>query len=254
MSATKLNTAKAGTGKTDSGKTSAGKSGTAGKQAAPVVKKVPRQPKKIGAIRDHNYQVIMSAAEKEFAQFGYSGASIQKIADRAGLPKASIHYYFVSKEKLYLALLDNIMQLWNGYFDEVKVEDDPAVVLDQFIRKKVELSYSHPLSSRLFAMEIIQGAPHIRRYIRTEMRNWVRNKASVMEEWIRKKRMKAIDPVHLIFLIWSSTQHYADFETQVLMIMNRAEYEREMIDEIADFLSEMILTGCGLKPPAKPRA
>ena len=228
--------------------------GTKRKPDAPAAKKVPREPKKIGAIRDHNYQIILGAAEREFAQFGYSGASIQKIADRAGLPKASIHYYFVSKEKLYLALLDNIMQLWNGYFDEVKVEDDPAEVLDRFIRKKVELSYSHPLSSKLFAMEIIQGAPHIRRYIRTEMRNWVRNKATVIEEWIRKKRMKAIDPVHLIFLIWSSTQHYADFETQVLMIMNRAEYEREMIDQIADFLSEMILTGCGLKVPAKKRA
>jgi TetR/AcrR family transcriptional regulator len=219
------------------------------KQAA--AKQPPRQPKKIGAIRDHNYQVILSAAEVEFAQYGYNGASIQKIADRAGLPKASIHYYFVSKENLYLALLNNIMQLWNGYFDEITVEDDPAIVLDQFVRKKVELSYSHPLSSRLFAMEIIQGAPHIRQYIRSEMRTWVRTRAAVIEEWILKKRMKAIDPVHLIFLIWSSTQHYADFETQVLMIMNRAEYEREMIDGIADFLSEMILTGCGLKVPVR---
>ncbi len=220
---------------------------------AVVAKKHSRQPKKIGAIRDHNYQVILGAAEREFAQYGYNGASIQMIADRAGLPKASIHYYFISKEKLYLALLDNIIHLWNDNFDEIKVEDDPAVALDSFIRKKVELSYSHPLSSRVFAMEIIQGAPHLRRYIRSEMRTWVRNKVTVMEEWIRKKRMKAVDPMHLIFLIWSSTQHYADFESQVLMIMNRAEYEREMIDHIADFLSEMILTGCGLKVPAKKR-
>lgn len=213
--------------------------------------KVPRQPRKIGAIRDHNYQVILAAAEKEFAMYGYNGASIQMIADRAGLPKASIHYYFVSKEKLYLALLDNIIHLWNNYFDEIKAEDDPAEVLDRFIRKKVELSYSNPLSSRVFAMEIIQGAPHLRSYIRSEMRTWVRNKVTVMEEWIRRKRMKPIDPMHLIFLIWSSTQHYADFESQVLMIMNRAEYEREMVDEIANFLSDMILTGCGLKPPAR---
>jgi TetR/AcrR family transcriptional regulator len=83
------------------------------------------------------------------------------------------------------------------------------------------------------------------------MRTWVRTRAAVIEEWIRKKRMKAIDPVHLIFLIWSSTQHYADFETQVLMVMNRAGYERETIDGIADFLSEMILTGCGLKVPVR---
>lgn len=218
---------------------------------APPANVAGRRRNKTGTIRDHNYQLILNAAEKEFAQFGYVGASIQKIADRAGLPKANIHYYFASKEKLYLALLDNIIHLWNDYFDEVRVEDDPAEVLANFIRKKVELAYSHPLSSKLFAMEIIQGAPHIRNYIKTEMRTWVRNKAGVIEEWIRKKRMKPIDPVHLIFLIWSSTQHYADFEIQVLTIMNRAEYERKMIDEIADFLCEVILTGCGLKVPGK---
>ena len=210
-----------------------------------------RKPRKETANNKDQQQKILDAAEKEFAQYGYTGASIQQIADRAGLPKANIHYYFASKEKLYLALFDNIIHLWNGYFDEVRVEDDPAEVLARFIRKKVELAYSHPLSSKMFAMEIIQGAPHIRKYIRTEMRTWVRNKAGVIEEWVRKKRMKAIDPVYLIFLIWSSTQHYADFDTQVLTIMNRAEYEREMIDEIADFLCEIILTGCGLKVPGK---
>lgn len=207
--------------------------------------------RKTGAIRDHNYQLILSAAEKEFAQFGYSGASIQKIADRAGLPKANIHYYFASKEKLYLAVLDNITHLWNDIFDEVQVDADPAEVLDKFIRKKVESAYSHPIASKLFAMEVIQGAPHLRPYLKTEMRTWVRNKAAVIDEWVRQGKMKPVDPIHLIFLIWSSTQHYADFDAQVLTIMNRAEYEREMIDEIADFLSNVILTGCGLKVPKR---
>jgi len=218
---------------------------------APLSEADQAPKKKVGAIRDHNYQLILSAAEKEFAQFGYAGASIQKIADRAALPKANIHYYFESKEKLYLALLDNITRLWNTYFDEVRVEDDPAVVLDRFIRKKVELSYTHPLLSKLFAMEVIQGAPHLKPYLKTDMRTWVRNKAAVIEQWVRNGQMKPLDPVYLIFLIWSATQHYADFETQVLTILNRAEYEREMIDEIADFLSEFILTGCGLKVPPR---
>ena len=206
---------------------------------------------KPGKIRDRNFQVILEAAEEEFARFGYAGTSTQKIADRAGLAKANVHYYFNSKEKLYLALLDNIISLWNDYFDEVKVEDDPSQVLDTFIRKKVSLAYSRPLASKLFATEIIQGAPHIKEYIRTEMRSWVRRKAGVIEQWIEQGRMKNVDPVYLIFLIWSSTQHYADFETQVLTIMNRAEYEQEMIDNISDFLSQMILSGCGLTPPAK---
>tara|TARA_R110002073_G_scaffold187526_2_gene346238 strand:- start:1478 stop:2170 length:693 start_codon:yes stop_codon:yes gene_type:complete len=206
---------------------------------------------KPGKIRDRNFQVILDAAEEEFALFGFKGTSTQKIADRAGLAKANIHYYFNSKENLYLTVLDNIIHLWNDYFDEVKADDDPAEVLDNFIRKKVELAYKYPKSSRMFAMEIIQGAPHLQDYIRTEMRAWVRTKASALEQWMDQGKMKRVDPVYLIFLIWSSTQHYADFETQVLTIMNRAEYEREMIDQIADFLSNMILTGCGLTPPKR---
>ena len=210
-----------------------------------------RKKYKPGKIRDKNFQTILKAAEEEFALSGYAGASTQKIADRAGLAKANVHYYFSSKEKLYLAVLDNIIHLWNDYFDEIKVEDDPAEVLDNFIRKKVALAYSHPRASKLFATEIIQGAPHLGDYIRTEMRQWVRRKASVIDEWIAQGRMKQVDSTQLIFLIWSSTQHYADFDTQVLTIMNRAEYEPEMIGGIADFLSQMILSGCGLTPPSR---
>jgi len=182
---------------------------------------------------------------------GYSGASIQAIADRAGLPKANIHYYFKRKSNLYVAVLDNIMHLWNDSLDEISVDDDPAEVLDKLIRSKVEFSYKHPKSSKLFAMEIIQGAPHLKDYLRNELRPWVRKKMKVMETWIEQGKIRAVDPVYLVFLIWSSTQHYADFDTQVLTVMNRGEYEPEMIDGIADFLSGIILRGIGLEPPKR---
>ena len=206
---------------------------------------------KRGKIRDQNLELILGAAREEFVLKGFSGASIQAIADRAGLPKANVHYYFKTKSNLYVAVLDEIIGLWNDYFDEIDVEDDPAEALDHFIRRKVELSYTHPQSSKLFAMEIIQGAPHLKGYMRNRMRPWVRKKAAVIEAWIAAGRLRPVDPNYLIFLIWSSTQHYADFETQVLTILNRAEYERPMIDQIADFLSRTILAGVGLEPPAR---
>ncbi len=206
---------------------------------------------KPGKIRDKNFELILNAAREEFVLKGFSGASIQAIADRAGIPKANVHYYFKKKSNLYVAVLDRILHLWNDYFDEITVDDDPAQVLDSFIRKKVELSYSFPRSSKLFAMEIIQGAPHLKDYMRNEMRPWVRNIIKVFEIWISQGKIKAVDPTHLIFLIWSSTQHYADFDVQVLTIMNRAEYEESMVNEIADFLSQVILSGVGLKPPKK---
>lgn len=204
---------------------------------------------KRGKIRDKNLELILTAARDEFVSEGYSGASIQAIADRAGIAKANVHYYFKRKANLYVAVLDEILGLWNDYFDEIDVNDDPAEVLDHFIRQKVELAYKYPKSSKLFAMEIIGGAPRLRDYMRDKMRPFVRAKSAVIEQWISEGKMLKVDPEHLIFLIWSSTQHYADFDAQVLTILNRAEYEREMIDRIADFLSETILRGVGLQPP-----
>ena len=207
---------------------------------------------KPGKIRDRNLSNIINAAEEEFVQNGFRGASIQNIADRAGIPKANVHYYFKSKSNLYVTVLDNIINLWNDVLGEITVDDDPAEVLDRFIRKKVELSYTHPRASKLYAMEMIQGAPHLKGYIRTEMRQFVRRKVQIMEQWITQGRMDKVDPMHLIFLIWSSTQHYADFDVKILTVMNRAEYEADMIKDISDFLSLMILKGCGLTPPATP--
>jgi TetR/AcrR family transcriptional regulator len=148
---------------------------------------------------------------------------------------------------LYSKVLDHIVILWNSSFDQIRADEEPAVALERMIRAKVRLSYTHASASRLFANEILQGAVHLGNYLRHTQRQWVKNKVSIIQSWIDSGKMDPVDPAHLIFLIWSSTQHYADFETQVLTILNRAEYEEEMIDAIAEFLCQVILKGCGLR-------
>ncbi len=202
-----------------------------------------------GRIRERNREKILQAAEQEFAQHGYKGATIQNIAERAGLPKSNVLYYFSNKKRMYSAMFDDILARWNKVFTDIRPEDDPAVALSTFIRTKVEMSRRYPLASRLFAMEIIQGAPFLLDHLRTNMREWVRGRAEVMQQWIDDGRMAPVDPVQLIFLIWSSTQHYADFQVQILMVENKAEYEKRDFDHAADFLVEVILRGCGLEKP-----
>lgn len=175
---------------------------------------------------------------------------MQGIADAANLPKANIHYYFKSKANLYTTVLNNLLELWNTQFSLIQPDDDPAAALDRFIREKVQLAYTHPRASKLFAMEVINGAPHLQGYLRTDVRAWVLDRAKVIQAWIDKGQMLPTDPVQLIFLIWSSTQHYADFETQVLTILDKPAYDQKTIDSIGDFLSQQILRGCGLTPPA----
>ncbi len=205
------------------------------------------QKYKPGKIRERNEENILAAAEREFVRNGFKGTSMQAIADRAEVPKANVHYYFKSKANLYKALLSHIMQSWNEVLEDISPADDPAEVLSRFIAVKVQQSYLNPNGSKIFAMEIIQGAPHLKEHLSQEMRHWVKDKSAVIQSWIDQGKLRPVDPMHLIFMIWSTTQHYADFETQVLEVSNKRQYELEDIERITHFLQDMILTGCGLK-------
>ncbi len=206
---------------------------------------------KAGKKRDQNLQQILAAAEEEFVLKGYRGASMQAIADRAGLPKANVHYYFKRKANLYLSVLNGIVDLWNSSFSDISAQDDPAIALDRFIREKVRLAVTHRRASKLFAMEILGGAPYLQDFLETDQRVWVRDRARVIQAWIDAGKMARVDPMHFIFLVWSSTQHYADFDAQTLAVMNRRDYSAQTIDEISDFLSATLLRGVGLEVPGE---
>ncbi|HBS43079.1 MAG TPA: TetR/AcrR family transcriptional regulator [Oceanospirillales bacterium] len=209
---------------------------------------------KTGKIRERNREKILAAAEQEFVLHGFKGTTMQAVADRAEVPKANIHYYFKSKSNLYIALLEHIMGAWNEVLADLSADDDPAEMITRFIRTKMQLSYTHPNASKIFAMEIIQGAPRIRGHMAEVMLPWVKEKTSVMQSWIDQGKMRPIDPTHLIFMIWATTQHYADFETQVLEITNKRQYAPEDIDHITGFLLDIILTGCGLENNRRTRS
>src|SRR5690554_2449759 len=200
------------------------------------------------AVRARNERDILEAAERIFARFGYRGASVQAIAEEAGLPKSNVLYYMGSKRGLYIRLLERMMARWNALLDDISVEDDPAEVLEAFIRSKMQLSRRHPEGSRLFAAEILGGAPFLQEYLCGELRDWVQARARILEQWAEQGRMDPVDPVSLIFLIWSATQHYADFEAQVLGITGKEEIAEEDVERITHFLTRVILKGCGVKP------
>ena len=201
---------------------------------------------KTGKIREQNYQVILDAAEKIFSASGFKGASMMAIANEAGLPKANVHYYFKNKSLLYAAVLEQIMMQWNDGLEEISVDDDPKEVLSNYILHKTKLACENPQMSKLFSSEIIAGAPYLKDYIREQSRPWLRTKLDIFEAWMAAGKMRQIDPEKLIFLIWSSTEHYADYETQVLLLQNKIEYTDADIQSIAAFLIDVVLAYCGL--------
>ena len=202
--------------------------------------------KKTGNIRAKSRVKILTAARTEFVLQGFRGATVQSIADRAELPKANVLYYFKNKENIYHAVLENTLEMWDEGIGDIEANEGPKIAIEKFIAAKVRMSFKEPEASKIYTMEIIQGAPHLQDYARTYQRQWVREKAKLFQQWIDNGEMAKVDPVHLIFLIWSATQYYADFDTQILTIMNQADFEENDVEQVISFLSDMILRGCGL--------
>lgn len=194
--------------------------------------------------RDH----ILKAAEAEFEKYGYEGARIQRIADLAGVPKANVLYYFASKTALYDAVLSNVVDLWNAALAPIDADADPAAVIEDYIRMKVELTRLHPAATRIFAQEMLGGWQHLSAHLRRETREWTGNLAAEIENWIRQGRMLPVDPFHLIFVIWATTQHYAESGAQVRSIYRKRRLTRQDHDRLADSLVTMVLRICGLEP------
>ena len=208
---------------------------------------VAKKESKQGTIRALSEAKILEAAQEEFILQGFKGATVQSIADRAGLPKANILYYFKNKDNIYHAVLERTLDMWDEGIGDIDPQDDPATTIEKFIASKVRMSFQHPGASKIYAMEIIQGAQHLKDFARTYLRKWVREKAALFQHWIDNGQMANVDPYHLIFAIWSTTQHYADFETQILTVMNQADYEEQDEQQVIAFLTDFVLRGCGLK-------
>ncbi|KAF1310718.1 TetR family transcriptional regulator [Pseudomonas sp. SG-MS2] len=206
--------------------------------------------KPAGRIRQKNEQAIIQAAEDEFARHGFKGTSMNTIALKAGLPKANLHYYFTNKLGLYIAVLSNIIELWDSTFNALSVDDDPAAALSHYIRTKMEFSRRNPQASRIFAMEVISGGTCLTEYFSADYREWFRGRAAVFEAWIAAGKMDPVDPVHLIFLLWGSTQHYADFATQICQVTGRSRLTKQDMEDASNNLIHIILKGCGITPSA----
>ncbi len=173
---------------------------------------------------------------------------MQRIAERANLPKANVHYYFSNKLSLYAAVLSNILKLWDHSFNGLSPGDDPEEALAAYIHTKIMFSRKNPLASRIFAQEIINGGPHLTEYFGEDYRTWFRGRAQVFKAWSDQGKMDPVDPVHLIFLLWSSTQHYADFSYQIAQALGKDTLEQSDYDQATETLTRIVLKGLGITP------
>ena len=193
--------------------------------------------------RKRNEEIILEAAEKAFAEFGYRGSSISMIANLAGVPKSNVVYYFSSKEVLYREVLDEICQLWLGAGDNIHKANDPATALKSYIIEKMELARTRPFGSKVWANEIIHGAPFISDYLENTLHGWVKRKGDVLSYWMDEGLMRRADPREVFYLIWSTTQHYADFKDQIEILNNNHAMNQQQWESAKQTVSETLVGG-----------
>ncbi len=186
-------------------------------------------------IQQKNRAVILEAALEVFSAHGFRGATIDQIATAAGLSKPNLLYYFPSKEAIHTTLLAGLLDTWLDPLRAMDPKGDPLQEILAYVRRKLQMSRDYPRESRLFANEIVQGAPRIYEALTKDLKTLVDEKASLISTWIAQGRLATVHPYHLLFSIWSLTQHYADFDVQIRAVMDN----EDPFDEAPEFLETL---------------
>lgn len=183
-------------------------------------------------IQKKNRAAILNAALDVFSAQGFRGATVDQIANAAGLSKPNLLYYFPSKEAMHGALLAELMDTWLNPLRVLNSDGDPLEEILAYVHRKLQMSRDFPRESRLFANEIIQGAPRIHAALSMDLKHLVDDKAALIQNWITAGKIAPIHPYHLLFSIWSLTQHYADFDVQIRAVLGN----EDPFDTAPDFI------------------
>lgn len=191
-------------------------------------------------IQKKNQAVILAAGLKVFSQYGFRGSTLDQIAKEAGLSKPNILYYFASKDAIYIALLTQLLGDWMEPINAVDPDGDPVGEILAYAKRKLAMSQNFPRESRLFANEIIQGAPRIIGSLKGELNDSMQALAVVIDGWVAQKRILPVQPFHLVFSIWAMTQHYADFDVQVRAIIGDDDPFPDAEAHLEDMIRRML--------------
>ena len=201
-------------------------------------------------IQREKQDLILSAALEVFSVHGFRGATIDQIAEVAGMSKPNLLYYFPRKEEIYRRLLAEMLDTWLAPLREMNPDGDPFPEIRSYIRRKLEMARDFPRESRLFANEMLQGAPRVKEMIEVDLKALVDEKAKVLLGWMDEGKLARTDPYHLIFSIWATTQHYADFDVQVQAVLGPGRNGEGRFEDAARYLENLFMHGLAARSRA----
>lgn len=188
-------------------------------------------------------QAILAAGLEFFSQYGIHGTSVEKVAERAEVSKTNLLYYYPSKEALYVAVLKQILDIWLAPLRAFREDLEPLVAIREYIRLKLEVSRDFPQASRLFCLEMLQGAPLLKDELTGDLKTLVADKSAIIAGWIADGKLADVDPHHLIFMLWATTQHYADFASQVEAVTGSSLSDEDFFHRTVENVQRMIIEG-----------
>ena len=199
-------------------------------------------------IRRSNVEKILLGAERVFAEKGFAGTAMADIAAQVQLPRSNLHYYFSTKTDLYSAVLLGLLEVWKQDALCFETYDDPRLVLSSYIRAKMHHSRTRPHGSKVWANEMIHGAPTLGLALDASLYDWAKVKEAKIRQWVQDKRILRVEPSSLLYMIWASTQHYADFDHQVMIINDHQPLSDIQFERAVQTVTSVILRGIGLEP------
>ncbi|MDB5525868.1 MAG: TetR family transcriptional regulator [Rhizobium sp.] len=209
---------------------------------------IPRaaQTQRRTRIQEAKEEQILEAALDVFSMHGFRGATIDQIAEVAGMSKPNLLYYFRTKEAMHRALIERVLDTWLDPLRAFDAEGSPEAEIRSYIRRKLEMARDFPRESRLFANEVLRGAPLIEDALKGPLKLLVDEKAEVIRAWAKAGKIAKCDPYHLIFSIWSTTQHYADFDVQVRAVLGQEKAGEGRFEDAARYLEQLFMGGLAI--------
>ncbi|EOW9996409.1 HTH-type transcriptional regulator RutR [Yersinia enterocolitica] len=205
---------------------------------APEIK--PSRRSKAGAAKR---QLVMTAALDLFSLYGIHGTSLDQVAERADVSKTNLLYYFPAKEALYIAVLKDILAIWLAPLKALQADQQPIDAIRHYIALKLAVSRDHPQASRLFCLEMIQGAPLLKQELAGELKTLFDDKVLIIRRWMDDGLIADVEPQHFIFMLWATTQHYADFSAQIEAISGKNLSDKEFFQQTVASVQQLVIGG-----------
>ena len=206
---------------------------------------------KVSVARERLEQDILRAAKKLFAQRGFGGVSLDHIAREVGASKQNLLYYFPSKEELYRRVLHGVLDVWLSYMDALSQRpDDPERAIREYIAGKLRFSREHPDDSRVYANEVVSGAPLFSAEIAERVIPALQADVAIFNRWAEQGLCRPVDGRHLMILLWASTQVYADWASQIGLVLGKSELDLEDFQAAENLIVDMVLRTVLVQVPA----